>query len=140
MMIFDSDIVTLLSYGNEKVRAKMSQAVQSTEELAVTVITFMEILRGRFETLTKASTADELLVGMKRFKDSVHLLNSFQQLDIDQRSAHHFSELTKRKKGPKMKRGDMLIACISLAHNAVLVTRNVKDFQQVNGLRLENWA
>lgn len=140
MIILDSDIVTLLSYGHEKIRARMSHAVRANEELAVTVITFMEILRGRFESITKAATAEVLLVAMQRFKESVTLLNDFRQLEIDQRSTRHFSDLTKRKKGPKLKRGDLLIACVALAHDATLITRNLKDFQQVNGLRLDNWA
>jgi tRNA(fMet)-specific endonuclease VapC len=44
------------------------------------------------------------------------------------------------KKLKKTGRGDLLIACITLAHGATLVTRNTKDFAHVPGLRLENWA
>lgn len=39
-----------------------------------------------------------------------------------------------------MGRADMLIACIALAHNALLVTRNTKDYKNVAGLRLDNWV
>jgi tRNA(fMet)-specific endonuclease VapC len=39
-----------------------------------------------------------------------------------------------------MGRSDLLIACICLADGATLVTRNLKDFQGVPDLRLENWA
>jgi predicted nucleic acid-binding protein len=34
----------------------------------------------------------------------------------------------------------MLIACTALANDALLVTRNVKDYKDVPGLRIENWA
>ncbi|MEO5802504.1 MAG: type II toxin-antitoxin system VapC family toxin, partial [Verrucomicrobiota bacterium] len=34
---------------------------------------------------------------------------------------------------------DLKIACIALAHDATLLTRNVNDFSQVPGLRVENW-
>lgn len=34
---------------------------------------------------------------------------------------------------------DILIAGVALAHRAVLVTRNTREFSRVHGLRLENW-
>ena len=34
---------------------------------------------------------------------------------------------------------DLLIAAHALAENAVLVTHNLREFQRVPGLRLENW-
>ena len=34
---------------------------------------------------------------------------------------------------------DLLIAAHALAENAVLVTNNLREFQRVPGLRLENW-
>ena len=39
-----------------------------------------------------------------------------------------------------MGRADLLIAAITLANRATLVTRNLKDFRQVPGLQIENWA
>jgi len=34
---------------------------------------------------------------------------------------------------------DLKIACIVLAYDATLLTRNVTDFAQVPELRVENW-
>lgn len=34
---------------------------------------------------------------------------------------------------------DLRIACIALAHDATLLTRNLADFEKVPGLRVENW-
>jgi tRNA(fMet)-specific endonuclease VapC len=67
------------------------------------------------------------------------LLNSFRLLEINDAAGQHFKQMMKAKKRPK-RRGDLLIACISLAHHALLVTRNVKDYKDVPGLRVENWA
>jgi len=45
---------------------------------------------------------------------------------------NHVSELTYRTQ-------DLKIACICLAHDATLLTRNLADFKPVPGLRVENW-
>lgn len=34
---------------------------------------------------------------------------------------------------------DLKIASISLAHGATLLTRNLRDFEAMPGLRLEDW-
>ncbi len=33
----------------------------------------------------------------------------------------------------------MLIAAVALAHEAILVTHNTKHFENIEGLRLEDW-
>ena len=39
----------------------------------------------------------------------------------------------------KAGRADLLIASIALAHQATVVTRNLKDFQRFPNLKLVNW-
>lgn len=34
---------------------------------------------------------------------------------------------------------DLKIAAICMAHEATLLTRNVTDFKNITGLRVENW-
>jgi predicted nucleic acid-binding protein len=140
MTVLDTDIVTLLSYGKtEKLQERLA-AVAEGEELAVTIITRMEILQGRFASIRNAADPEELRVATERFQASERLLNSFVRLDPNDAAMEHFERLRKGKKTRNIRRGDMLIACITLAHEALLVTRNVKDYRDVAGLRVENWA
>lgn len=44
-----------------------------------------------------------------------------------------------RKSGKTLAFADSQIAAIALAHDAVLVTRNVNDFSGIDGLKVENW-
>ncbi len=37
-------------------------------------------------------------------------------------------------------RADLLIAAVALAHRSTMVTRNLRHFQQVPGLQVENWV
>ena len=59
---------------------------------------------------------------------------------MDISSAKQFELLLRNKKLKKIGRGDLLIASIALARKATLATRNLRDFQQVPGLKTENWA
>lgn len=55
MHILDTDILTHLQKGNERVRKRLSEA--NAFEFAITIITKAEILRGRIEFLLKANDA-----------------------------------------------------------------------------------
>ena len=43
------------------------------------------------------------------------------------------------KKGIVVARVDLMIAAIALQHNFTLITHNTKDFENIPGLRLEDW-
>ena len=85
-------------------------AVQESEELAITIVTRMEILQGRFSSIVKAANEGELLKAMDRFRDSRELLDSFRVLDVNDAAGQHFKQMMKAMKRPK-RRADMLIAC-----------------------------
>ena len=137
MIVFDSDIFTLFAYGHEKVKKRYDEA---DDAFAVTVITWIEILKGRTDNLLKAANEKELHVAAERMRHTLTVLNDFAVLPVDDAAVAQFGKLSRHKKLAKMRRADMLIACIVLGHKARLVTRNLKDYKDVPGLRLENWA
>ncbi len=141
MIILDSDVVTHLYYDNENVKKKIEQVKKATpaEVFAVTIVTWHEVMRGRIDNLLKASNEAELKAAMARVRVTEQLLADFSVVDVDDSTAANFERLRTHKK-LKMRRGDMLIACIALANDALLVTRNTKDFDGVAGLKLDNWV
>lgn len=138
MILLDTDTVTHFSYGNANVRRKVEGV--GDEQLAIAVVTRHEILRGRAESLLKAADEGELRKAAERFRQSEELLASFAAIGFDDNSIAHFGRLRKQKTLKKMGRADMLIACIALAHDVLLITRNTKDYKGVVGLRLANWV
>lgn len=138
MILFDTDTVTHFSYGNENIRRK----IEATDDklLAVAIITHHEILRGRADSMLKAADEEELRKAGERFRQAEAMLSDFLVVHLNAEAIRHFARLRKQKNLKKMGRADMLIACIAPANNALLVTRNIKDYKGVVGLRLENWA
>lgn len=137
MILFDTDTLTHFSYGTENVRRRVSQAAGET--LAVAVVTRDEALGGRTQAVLKAASEAELRRAVERYRMTVELLRAFEVADFSEAAIGHFGRLLGQKR-LKMRRGDLLIACIALAENALLVTRNMKDYKNVAGLRVENWV
>jgi tRNA(fMet)-specific endonuclease VapC len=51
-----------------------------------------------------------------------------------------FHKARLKKAGTKIGELDLLIGCQALAMDAVLVTNNTREFERIEGLKLENWV
>jgi tRNA(fMet)-specific endonuclease VapC len=136
MFVLDTDTLTHLLLGHKRVTEKLAQ---TTLEVALTVVTRIEILQGRFASVLKAEDGDKLLVAHQRLVENERDLEKFRILTVNAPSSVEFDRLRKNQKVAQIGRRDLLIAAITLANRATLVTRNQKDFRKVPGLRIENW-
>jgi tRNA(fMet)-specific endonuclease VapC len=139
MILLDTDSLTLVEYRKPGITERITKAA-TDGQLAISIVTRIEKLRGRFEAVMKASSTDELITAQSRLAETEEFLRRFTVLIFDAAAMLHFDRLRANKKLKKIGRGDLLIACIALASGATLVTRNTKDFANIPGLKLENWA
>ena len=137
----DTDIFTLLVQGQERVSARYAEIIAIGDDtVTIPAIVRIEVLSGRFEAVKKAGDGAGLLTVYDRLVRTEAALSTYRILPLTRTAADHFDRLRANKKLKKIGRPDLLIACIALAHDATLVTRNVKDFTAVPGVKLENWA
>ena len=137
MILLDTDMLTLYFAAHPRVTQRLAAA----EEVPVTsLVSRIEIMQGRFDSVVKAADADQLLLAQERLAAAESALDKFEIVPFSADAAAVFDRLRQNKKLKKIGRKDLLIACIALAHRATLVTRNLQHFQQVPGLQLENWA
>jgi tRNA(fMet)-specific endonuclease VapC len=99
----------------------------------------LELERGTLRTT--AVTRFELLAGARTARqDAVvrRLLDAVPSLPLDARAADRAAVLRRslEKRGMSIGMGDSLIAGIVIAVDGILLTRNVKHFERVEGLRL----
>ena len=106
-------------------------------EVAVTIITYEEQVRGRLSFLSKAKTIDQ----------QVYAYQGLEQLVLDYQSIvivfHRIAVLEHqrlRKSYPRLGNMDLKIAAITLTNKAILLTRNESDFRQISELQIENWS
>jgi tRNA(fMet)-specific endonuclease VapC len=137
MILLDTDTVTLLNHGHPRVAAR---ALAATELVAITVVSRIEILRGRWDFLLKAADGEQLQRAQQLLRETEQALNTFVVAPIDAAAAAEFDRLRGDRKVKKIGRADLLIAAITLANRATLITRNLRHFRQVPGLQLDNWA
>jgi tRNA(fMet)-specific endonuclease VapC len=139
MFVLDTDILTFLFAGHPGVLSRRDSVPSA--DIAISVVTRIESLLGRFQFLLKAATGEQLLRAQSLLDGTVRSLTRVETvLPIDAAAAAEFDRLRENKKLKKIGRADLLIAATTLAKRATLVTRNLKDFRQVPGLQVENWA
>jgi tRNA(fMet)-specific endonuclease VapC len=94
-------------------------------------------------------TLFELYYGAERYDDPatrIALIESFaarlEILPFDSRAALHAGNIraTLERKGQMIGADDLMIAAIARSQGLVLVTGNVREFERVEGMRVERWG
>jgi tRNA(fMet)-specific endonuclease VapC len=138
MYLLDTDTLTHLHVGNANVIEHLKSAIDV--EVGITIITKVEVLRGRIDYLIKAESGESLIKAQELLFRTEELLNDLLIVPIDRAASIEFDRLRDASKFRKIGRADLLIASITLANRATLVTRNLRHFKQIPGLKVENWV
>ncbi|MEK6261156.1 MAG: type II toxin-antitoxin system VapC family toxin [Planctomycetota bacterium] len=140
MVILDTDVITLLNYASSNDAAPVYRrlAELAEDEIAVCMVTFEEQMRGWLRVLAEARMDQELVRAYRKLRAVLEQFSRYQILDFDDASAGWFHDL--RKQRLRLGTMDLRIAAVALAHDALLVSRNLVDFQKVPGLRVEDWT
>jgi tRNA(fMet)-specific endonuclease VapC len=88
--------------------------------------------------LNQARTPSKLLRAYQEFLATLRYFCAIRVLAFDQPAQDHFTSL----KQQRLRIGtlDLRIASIALALDATLLSRNLRDFRKVPGLRVEGWT
>jgi tRNA(fMet)-specific endonuclease VapC len=123
MTVADTDILIDFLSASEPAAGRARAELQDGN-LATTVIT-------RFELLSGARSA-------KAMRAIGELLESIRSLELDSKAADRAAAVRRslERKGSTIGMADSLIAGIVLTVNGVLLTRNRRHFDRVDGLKL----
>ena len=138
MHLLDTDTLTHLYAGHPRVTERLRRLLDP--EVGTTIVTKIELLRGRFDFVLKASVGPEFLRAQQWLARTEELLAQILVVPLDQAAIVQFERLRRMRGLRKMGRADLLVASLALAHQAILVTRNLHHFSQVPGLTLVNWV
>jgi tRNA(fMet)-specific endonuclease VapC len=136
MHLLDTDTLTHLYAGHPNVIARLQQLDDPV--ITTTIITKVEVLRGRGAFLLKAASGSEVLRAQHLLRRTEEFLEHLFIIPFDEVAAQEFDRL--RQLHRKVGHADLLIASIVLSGKATLVTRNLRHFQQISGLKVVNWV
>lgn len=134
--LLDTDILSLYQFGEPTV----SRAIRSRppNELSIAVISIEEQLTGWYRLLRRVKQADQLALTYQSLAQTVRFLNQFMIRSFTVGAISRYEQLVRMKLN--VGRMDLRIASIALEESCLVVTRNVRDFQRIPGLVVENWA
>jgi tRNA(fMet)-specific endonuclease VapC len=127
--LLDTNIV---SYHLKRPRGLMHRFVQHSGHLYVPSVALAELYVWAFGKPNPTSTLSAI---------ELMLRSEVTRLDFNDDCAKKFGELQVDlvKRGVGVSPVDLLIASVALVYDLTMVTHNTADFQNIPGLRLDDW-
>ncbi|HLA94745.1 MAG TPA: type II toxin-antitoxin system VapC family toxin [Pyrinomonadaceae bacterium] len=140
MIILDTDCISLLQRENVIVGSNLQRNLDkfSPEEICTSIISFEEQMRGWLSFVSKSRTPDQQIFAYSRLHAALKDYKNSTVLDFDDKAAKIFVQL----KSDRIRIGtmDLKIASIAIANQAILISRNLSDFEQVPNLSVKDWT
>ncbi|HLO87744.1 MAG TPA: type II toxin-antitoxin system VapC family toxin [Nostocaceae cyanobacterium] len=129
--LLDTNILSYFLRGETRVVTKLREYQQFHSYLTFSILTYYEIKSGLL------------------YKDARNLLQKFEilansseilLLDVETANIASFIYTDLRQKGLLIPPMDLLIGASAIRHKCILITANVKHFQNILNLEYENWT
>ncbi|MGL5806317.1 MAG: type II toxin-antitoxin system VapC family toxin [Xenococcaceae cyanobacterium] len=137
LYILDTDCVSLILYNHPQIVANAAK-----HRVAVSIITVQELFNGWIGRINDPSLVNNLPTLYSKLWTTVKYLQTVELVNYTPEADACLKQLL--RDNPPLRKNriqkDMRIAAIALSVNAIVVTRNQKDFGQVPGLRIVDWT
>lgn len=133
--VLDTDTISALRRGNRGVLTRVMTV--PTSDVFVTIVSLHEQIAGRLSVLNRPLQPPELVEAYERLSQMLDFYAAANILPYNEAAARLDDGL--RTTLRRMGTNDRHIAAIALAHRAILVTGNIKDYRRVPGLVCEDW-
>jgi tRNA(fMet)-specific endonuclease VapC len=137
MILLDTDHVTHLQWGGtpaERIARRLQDA--GLDIAATTIISYEEHVRG---WLARLSTPKSVLYEVEIYAKLRQQYEFYQTLEIEDFTEYAAVEYQRLRHIPvRIGTKDLKVAAIALVSDALLLTKNLRDFRKVPGLRVED--
>lgn len=137
MILLDTDHVTVLRMPptDRRTRLLARLSLAAGEPITIPVVAAEETMRGWLAAIAKERQARRQVGPYDELARLFDFFAEFEIAPFDERAADLFDQFRRIR----ISASDRKIAAIARANNALLLTANRRDYEQVPGLRFENW-
>lgn len=135
LYILDTDHLSLYGRNHPTIVTRLRTA---QTQLTTTAITVEEQLRGRLAQVAEAKDGIKQSIAYQWLVETVMLLSEFHVLQYDEKAQECYQAL--KAKRIRIGTQDLRIAAIALAHHGILLSRNLRDFEKVPRLSVQDWS
>ena len=139
MIILDTDHISVLQYVDSPTVSNLRSRLTAAwpRKVATTAITLEEQTRSWLGLIHRYKEVHRQVPYYDRLIQLFDFFAHWSVLPFDDAAADEFNRL----RGERIRIGtmDLKIASIALACDAALLSRNLRDFDKVPGLQVENW-
>lgn len=136
LYVFDSDTLTLYERMHPVVVRNVFYHL--ADDIRITSVTVEEQLGGWFAMIRTARTPTQIESAHGRLAGALRLLGTWDVIPFSAAAVARSQDLLRQRLN--VGGNDLRIAAIALETGAVVVTRNLRDFRRVPGLRCEDWS
>jgi tRNA(fMet)-specific endonuclease VapC len=138
VIVLDTDVLSIVQRARGEIYERLATRLDEAGGVHVTIVSFEEQMRGWLAHIARARNMAQQITAYERLQDFLDDFRPRPVLAFDDRAAAEFQRLRNRK--IRIGTMDLKIAAIALAYDATLVSRNLADFRQVPGLKVEDWT
>ena len=130
MVCFDTDfLIAFLNKNPDALKKLEDLEAKGSMAACTTTVNVAELYKSVYRAHDRQIEIDRV----KRLLDTLHLLT------LDGESARLVGELDAEMKSSAIGDLDVFIAGIAMTNGETLVTRNIRHFERVPGLKVESW-
>ncbi|MCB9076336.1 MAG: type II toxin-antitoxin system VapC family toxin [Anaerolineaceae bacterium] len=134
--VLDTDHLSLVQRGHKPILKYLTSI--PSQHIGITIVSVEEMMRGRLAQVRRASNSQDRVQAYHWLWETFDFLQKFSVLKYNEQADILFENFRTQK--IKVSTQDLRIAAIALSQEAVLVTRNRKDFELLPSLRLADWS
>ncbi len=130
-MIADTSFLIDIMKSDKGALKKAEEIENNGNSIVITSISIFELFVGVYLTINRDKERNKI----------ARLLNGLSTINFDDDSAREAGKIfaQKRKDGLIIDPEDSMIAGVCVRRNETLITRNIKHFTDIDGVRIENY-